>query len=259
MGRWVVRYTMAMVVLTVSAHALAQPPPPQFGVVERYAAIVTQGGSLAATALRSVLAPDVVIAEYALHWSEERGTAAHAQVWDLISAGARLDVSFGWASADGNLVVTRERMWGEEVPEALSPLRSTVVYLVVADRILGITRVLDDDQRDALLREVVIGTWWAGGGAMRLDADGSYRLASSRSVLESDPIDSGTYVIEGGTWRVVSDHTTTLCQPGDEGVWHIRATTPDAFELVEIDEMCRTDAGRGRAPGTSLLVMRAAD
>jgi len=247
------------VVLTVSAHALAQAPPPQFEVIERYAAIVTQGGSLAATAVRSVLAPDVVIAEYALHWTEERGTAAHAHVWDLIRAGVRLEVSFESASAGGSLVVTRERMWGDEVPEALSPLRSTVVYLVVADRILGITRVLDTDQRDALLREVVIGTWWAGAGAMRLDADGSFRLASSRSLLESDPLDSGTYVIEDGTWRVVSDETTALCQPGDEGVWHIRATTPDAFELVEIDEMCRTDAGRGQAPGLSLLAMRTAD
>ena len=256
MGRWFARNAMAAVMLTVSAHTLAEAPP-QFETVARYASIVTQGGSLAASAVRSVLASDLVFAEYGLHWSHDGGTAAHARVWDLIGAGVRLEVVFEAALAGGSVVVTRERMWADDVPEPLSPLRSTVVYVVAGERILSITRVLDADQRDVLLREALIGTWHAGGGAMQIDADGGYRLASSRSLLESDPTDSGMFVIEGGTWRIVSDDTTSICQPGDEGVWLLHAINPDTFELVEVDEMCRTDVGRGQAPGTRLLAMRA--
>jgi len=256
MGRWVVRYAMTVVMLSVSAHALAEAPP-QFETVERYASIVTEGGSLATTALNSVLAADMVFAEYALHWSDHRATAAHAHIWTLLDANVRLEVDFEATLAGGSVVVTRERMWGDDAPEALAPLRSTVVYVVAGDRIQSITRVLDTEQRDVLMREALIGTWYAGAGVMRLDADGGYRLAGSRSLLESAPLDSGTYAIEDGRWRVVSDDTTSLCQPADEGVWLIHTKTPDTFELVEVEEMCRTSQGRGQAPGTRLRAMRA--
>lgn len=260
MGRWVVRFVMAAAIVAAGAQALAQAePPPQFVTVERYASIVTDGGSLAAIALRSVLAADLVYAEHGLYWSEGSGTAAYARVWDLVASDARLEVAFESATAAGSVIVTRERVWSDDVPDALSPRRWTGVYVLAGDRILSITRVLDVDQRDALLREAVVGTWWAAGGAMRLDDDGSYRFASSRSLLDSDPLDSGSYVIEGGAWRLVSDDATTLCQPGDVGVWLMHAVTPDAFELIEVEEMCRTDVGRSTGPGTRLLATRAPD
>ncbi len=255
MGPRVVRYAMAVVMLSVSAHALSEAPP-QFETVERYASIVTEGGSLATTALTSVLAADMAFAEYALHWSDHRATAAHAHIWTMLDTNVRLEVAFEAALAGGSVVVTRERMWGDDVPEALAPLHSTVVYVVAGERIQSITRVLDTEQRDVLMREALIGTWYAGGGVMRFDADGSYRFAGSRSLLESAPLDSGTYAIEDGTWRVVSDDTTSICQPADEGVWLVHVTTADTFELVEVDEMCRTNQGRGQTPGSRLRAMR---
>ena len=258
MGRWVVRFVMTVSIVALGAQALAQAePPPQFETVERYATIVTEGGSLAAIALRSVFATNWVYAEHGLYWSEDSGTAAYVRVWDLIATGARLEVVFESATAAGSVIVTRERVWSDDAPDALSPLRWTGVYVLAADRILSITRVLDADQRDALLREAVIGTWRIAGGAMRLDADGGYRYASSRTQLDSDPMDSGSYVIEGGAWRVESDDATRICQPGDVGVWLLYAVTPDGVEFVEVEEGCRTVGGRSSGPGTRLLAVRA--
>ncbi len=71
--------------------------------------------------------------------------------------------------SDGSVVITRERIWVDGVAEALTPLRSTGVYVLDGDRILSITQVLDADQRYALMREALVGTWREFGGVARED------------------------------------------------------------------------------------------
>jgi len=154
---------------------------------------------------------------------------------------------FESASADGAVIVTRERMWLDEMPESLLPLRSTGVYLVEGERVLSITRVLDADQRDALMSEAVVGDWRSSGFVFRMHAYGGYDL-----VQGTRPHDSGEYTIEAGVMRVVSDEQTTVGRPGDVGLWRVSFANPDRHMIEKIEDMC---AGGRHGPTVHLWRM----
>ncbi len=229
MGRVLRRSVVAACLLAVGASALAGPPA-QFEVVERFAAGLSAGNILQ---VRLVLPTEAVLTEHDLFLRSVAGTAAHARLRELVARGARLEVAFASASAEGALIVTRERLWLDDMLEALVPLRSTVAYVVDGGRLLSITRVLDADQRDILLREAIVGAWRFPGWVITYRADGTYALD-----LGTRPYDSGAYAIEGGVMRLVSGEKTADCRPGDVGLWRVSFTTPDRHMLEMIEEMC---------------------
>ena len=240
MARSIVRQLVVVGVLVVGVCALAnEPVPAQFALVERYAALISEGDELA---VRELLAPSIVLAEHDLFWSVAEGhklsVVMSDQVRAMFTAGVRLEVELEAVASDGAVLITRERMWGERVPEGLAPLRSTGVYVVVGGQIVGITRVLDGDQRDGLMHAVLIGRWTGSGGNLRFVADGTYRHSDSSARLDSAPDDSGSYAIVGGVLTMVSDEKTQTCRPGDVGSWSLSFTSPDAVWLVLNNEMC---------------------
>lgn len=243
MGRVRFRWWLATGVLAVWAFALAGPPA-QFDVVERLVAGLTEGRILQ---VRAVLASEAVLTEHDVFVRSVAGAAAHARMRELVPQGARLEVSFESASADGALVVTRERLWLDDVPQGLVPLRSTVAYVVDGVRLLSITRVLDADQRDVLLREAIVGAWRYPGYVFEWHADGTYDIVVAGSVA----YDSGAYIIEGGVMRVVSGDQAVSCQPGDVGLWRVSFTSPDRHMLDKIEDACTV----GRA-GPRLVLNR---
>jgi limonene-1,2-epoxide hydrolase len=244
---------LVAVLLTVPALSLAEAQSPvQFEAIERYAALVNDG---AKAPLRVMFNRGVTHAEYALSWKEERGTAALPPLYALIDAGARLDVEFHAVASAGDVIITRERMWVDGADEALTPLRSTGVYVVDGDRILSITRVVDADQRDVLMREALVGRWQMHTVRLEYDADGGYRFWRESGERVTESLDSGGFVIEGGVHTFVRDDATQVCEPGDVGVWRVRFVTQDTIDVVGIDDMCRL-AGLG---AVSLRLHRVVD
>jgi len=191
----------------------------------------------------------VTYAEHALFWSEERGTAALPPLYALIDAGARLEVDFHAAESGGDVIITRERMWLDDTHEALTPLRSTGVYVLDGDRILSMTRVLDADQRHVLMREALVGKWQVFGGVTRIefDADGLFRYGPLTGASEGDVIDSGTYVFEAELLTIVRDDATQACVPGDVSVLRVRLAASDGVAVTVLEDTC------GRWVGTETL------
>ena len=237
MPRMVLACSFMVALLSVSALSAAQAQPPaQFEVIEHYATLVSGG---AKAPLRLMFSRDVSYAEHALFWSEERGTAALPPLYALIDAGARLEVDFHAAESGGDVIITRERLWLDGAAEALTPLRSTGVYVLDGDRILSITRVLDAEQGHALMREVLVGTWQAFGGITRIefDADGLFRYGPLRG-SEGDILQSGTYVFEGELVTTVRDDATQACVPGDVAVFRIRFAASDSVVMTVVEDTC---------------------
>jgi len=249
---WLARVVVAAV-LALPALSLAQAQSPaQFEVIERYAALVNDG---AKAPLRVMFSHGVTHAELGLYWNEERGTAALPALFALIDGGARLEVEFHAAASAGDVIITRERMWVDGAAEALTPLRSTGVYVVDGDRILSVTRVVDADQREVLMREALVGRWQMHTVRLEYDADGGYRFWRESGERVTESLDSGGFVIEGGVHTFVRVDATQVCEPGDVGVWRVRFVTQDTIDVVGIDDMCRM-AGLG---AVSLRLHRVVD
>ena len=239
---WFARVFVAFLLL-VHAFAVAEAQPPaQFASIERFVAMVNDG---AKAPLRLMFSQGVSYAELALYWSEEQGTAALPRLFALIDAGLRLEVAFHAAAGDG-VLITRERMWVGDAPEAVTPLQATGVYVLDGDRILSITRVLDVDQRHALMRDALVGTWQAGGiTRIAFDTEGTLRWGSLVGAPQGDVIDGGSYVLEADLVTWVRDETTQLCVPGDVTVLHVRFSASDSLTVSIVDDTCRGWVGEG--------------
>ena len=229
MRRVVVRYVLALGVVAVCAQAWAGVPA-QFEVVERFVAQLSAGRLVQ---VRGVLSSAVVLAEHELFVEVVTGPAVSARLRELINQGVRLEVVFESASAGGAVIVTREEMWLDGMPEHMLPLRSTTVYVVDGGRVHGITRLLDADRRDVLMREAIVGDWRTGLYVFSYHADGTYDIVEGGRSW-----DSGEFAIEGGAIRVVSDEQTVRCQAGDEGVWWLFFTDPDRHTIHRIADAC---------------------
>ena len=230
MRRFVVRCLLALGVVAVCAQAWAGAPA-QFEVVEQFAAQLSAGFL---GRVRDVLATGVVHTEHELFVRSLAGPEVNARLRELINQGARLEVAFESASAGGAVIVTREEMWLDDTPEDLLPLRSTTVYVVDGGRVHSITRFLDADQRDALMRAAIVGDWrFPCGMVFSLHADGTYGIVQS-----GRPWDSGDYAIEGGVVQWVSDEQTEVCQPGHEGVWRLDFSSSERVTFDRIEEPC---------------------
>ena len=240
---WFARvFVASLLVVHAFSVAVAQPPP-QFESIERYAAMVNDG---AKAPMRLMFSRGVSYAELALSWSEEHGTAALPRLYSLIDAGLRLEVAFHAAVGDG-VIITTERMWVVDAPEALTPLQATGVYVLDGDRILSITRVLDVDQRHALMHAALVGTWQETWGQLRFafDAEGTLRYGPLVGAPEGDVTDGGTYVVEADLLTWVRDETTQICAPDDVTVLQVRFLAPDSLAISAVDDTCRGWVGKG--------------
>ena len=229
-----VRCLVAAFVLAVCAQAVAGAPA-QFEVVEQFAARLSAGNALR---VLGVLSAEAVLVEHDVFVTVAAGPKVGARLRAWIAEGARLEVSFESASAVGAVIVTREQMWLDDMPAHLLPLRSTAVYVVDGGRVHGITRFLDADQRDALMREAVVGDWRRSGFVISYRADGTYDV-----VQFGRPWDSGEYSIEGGVMRFVSNEQAQACQAGDAGVWTLSFADPDRHTLNKLEDLCVARAG----------------
>ena len=217
--------------------------PAQFEVVERFAAQLSAGRLVQ---VQGVLSSGVVLAEHELFVQAVAGPAVSARLRELINQGARLEVAFESASAGGAVIVTREEMWLDDMPEHLLPLRSTGVYVVDGGRVHSITRLLDADQRDVLMREAVVGGWGCGWYFWDVSSDGTYALLARAS---GDRVDSGRFEVVDGVLHMISDEASTICAAGDT----LRAAISFSFTVAgegfffrEIDDACGS-----RTPGES--------
>ena len=229
MGRVLVRCVLAACVLAVVASAVARVPA-QFEVVERFAAALSAGNL---SQVRTLLLTEAVLTERDLVLRSAAGTEVHARLRELYLQSARLEVTFESAAAGGAVIVTRERLWLDDMPETLVPLRSTVAYVVDDGRLLSINRMLDADQRHILLQEAIVGAWHAPNVVFNIHADGTYDIEYRRR-----PYDSGAYTIERDVMRLVSGEQTAACRPGDVGLWRVSFATPDRHMLERIEELC---------------------
>ena len=256
MRRLVYPFVFVGALLAVSALALADAPAPaQFELVERYATLLSDGRFHAVVELFQA---NAVLVEHDLFWQLRQGQALHERLRELVDGGVRVAVELAWASDDGALLVTNERMWWAETSAERLPLRSTATYLVDGERLLSVTRVLVTDQRDVLKREAVVGRWAIAQYLARFAPDGSFRIALRPADLDHAPLDSGTWTITGGVVTIVSDEATSICRRGDIATWHVHFHGVDAFDLVLIDETC-PHGRRGRYPGYTRTYVRVED
>jgi len=170
-------------------------------------------------------------------WVATSRAEALLRVIELIGGGVRLETEPVAVVAGGSMVIAHERMWGAFVPDELAPLRSTTVYLVAGGRLVGITRMLAGDQRDALAAAAVVGTWRFGEFHFRIDADGSYRTFGNQDHLLADRHhDSGTATVERGVLVWVSDDASDACDPGDRTTFSLQTIDRDTIHLAPLTD-----------------------
>ena len=217
-------------VLSVLTLAGAQEPTAAQQVVERFVEALSSGRT---TAANEVLGGTVTWSEDDLYWRTMIGAEAQIRVNQLVRADVRIEMDVLSVLGDGQVVIAAERMWGEFVPEGMAPLRSTTVYVVESGWLVGITRVLAAEQRDALTRAALADTVWEDGGGVyhRFDADGTYRnfdsLANARS--DSNFYFSGSYRFDRGVLTFVADTDSRVCDPGDSVVMQSRMVDQDTW------------------------------
>ncbi|MDF1522915.1 MAG: hypothetical protein P1P87_08860 [Trueperaceae bacterium] len=203
-----------VLVLSVLAVGTAQEAPAAQQVVERFVEALSAGRITTAVGL---LGSNATWSEHDLFWRTSSGTDAQIRVNQLVRADVQIETEVLAVLGHGQVVIASERMWGDFVPEGMAPLRSTTVYVVESGWLVGITRVLSAEQRDALTLATVADTAWDDGADTyhRFDADGTYRNFDGIDDLRADRdfYFSGTYRLERGVLTFVADADSRVCNP----------------------------------------------
>ena len=244
-----------VLVLALLAVGTAQGTPTAQLVVERFAAALSDGETLAA---RELLSPGTTWVEYDAYPRVAATRLEVAQrVAELIRAGVRLETEVVAIEGDGSVVIAHERMWGDFVPEHLAPLRSTTLYVVEAGWLVSITRTLVPEHRDALLAGLIVGAWSRGAGAVRHDLDGRYTFFTTGYdylAKRIDPLteaDTGTFSVGRGAITYVSGEGSRVCAAGERLV--LRTQFIDADAVFIDPDLDQTDCAyhrRNARPGT---------
>lgn len=234
MRRIGIRFLHAVAVLAVCAQALASAPA-EYGVVEQFATRLSEGYM---TQFHELLSSAVVLVEHGPFVEVAVGPEARTRFRAWVAEGVRLEVSYEAASVDGAVIMTREQMWRDDMPEHLVPMRSTGVYVVNGGRIHSITRFLDADQRDDLMLDAIVGDWRWSVLLFSFNADGTYGVTQSGL-----PWDSGDFSVEGGALKFVSNDQSLNCPQGDVGTWWMSFTDAERCTLTKIEDMCAAREG----------------
>jgi ketosteroid isomerase-like protein len=232
------RITGATFVLLLSAVTVApaQQPPEAHAVVERLAAAISAGDAYAANAL---ISQDAVWSEHDLLW---RVASDRQGVWqrlrELTAAHARLELEVEAVLGDGTMVIVAERLWSDEIPDDLAPLRSTTLYVVERGLVQGIIRVLSSEQVDALMAGAMVGSWRCG-VITRFDADGAYaRFLSLEAMCSDRSYDRGAYAMEAGVVTTVSGEGSEICEAGQFVRHRWNVIDADTFALIVVETDC---------------------
>jgi hypothetical protein len=229
-----------VLVLSVLAVGGAQEVPAAQQVVERFVEALSAGRITFAAGL---LGSSATWSEHDLSWRTAIGAEAQIRVNRLVRAHVRIETEVLAVLGHGQVVIASERMWGDFVPEGMAPLRSTTVYVVESGWLVGITRVLSAEQRDALtLATLADSSWDDGSGTYhRFDADGAYRNFDSLDNLRADRnfYFSGTYRLERGVFTWVAGADSRVCNPGERFAMRGRMVDQDTWIGVLLPE--RTD------------------
>ncbi len=224
--------SFAAFVLVLSALAVgtAQQTPAAQQVVERFTEALTTGDTASVIGL---LALSGTWSEHDLYWRTSTGRDLQNRAYELVRAGVRLEADVVAVVGDGQVVIARERMWGDFVPEGMAPLRSTTMYVVEAGWVVGITRVLSPEQRDALVLAAVADSTWSdgfGNVVHRFAADGTYRNFEGLEAMRSENhFFSGTHGVEHGVFTWVADADSHVCSPGQRLVMRGRMVDQDTW------------------------------
>jgi len=215
---------------------IAQESPTPRDVVERFAAAVSAGDRSAAYAL---LSQGAVWSEHDLFWRvAPTQQQAGERLRELIAARTRIELEVEAVVADGTMVIVAERLWSDDVPDDIAPLRSTTVYLVERGQVRGITRVLSAEQREALMARAMIGPWRCG-AFTRFEADGTYaRFLSLEDLRSGRSYDGGTYAVDGGVITTVSGEDSQVCEAGQLARFSWDVIDADTFVVAATETDC---------------------
>jgi limonene-1,2-epoxide hydrolase len=226
---------------TTSAHATPLAPAPARALVARFAEALDAGDAGAA---RACFAPTANVAVLDLAWrSWQGGDAVTARIDALIASGAHLASEPLAVMGEGAVVLTRDLLWADDLPDGLAPFRYTGIYVVDGDRIASLTWLLAAEQRDALAAAWLVGTWrWREASFyFRFDPDGAYRADSGPIGRDGrEPQDVGTFDVVGGVLTIVSGPEARYCCPGQTGRYRLHFGDADRLLLELVDDACWT-------------------
>jgi hypothetical protein len=131
----------------------------------------------------------------------------------------------------GNQVTARAKISDDLTEElGIDPLQYEERYTFVDGKVKWVESAIDNDSVVNYMQAVpldstsMLGRWrMDDGGHVQFNEDNTYRLAAQVSDLDSNPLDTGTYTVEGSLVYITSDGATNNCQLGDVGTYLFQA------------------------------------
>jgi hypothetical protein len=85
--------------------------------------------------------------------------------------------------------------------------------------------------------EAIHGVWNRTNRFLRFNEDGNWAVAYTRSLLDNNPFDWGTYTFDGKTLIFSTDDEAESCA-GLGGVWEVNFPNDTDIEFIEVEEEC---------------------
>jgi hypothetical protein len=163
---------------------------------------------------------------------------------ELAASNARKEIEI--QKVVGNQVTASAKIT-DDLTQALGivPLEYEETYTFVDDRVKWVVSTIGNDSVVNYMRAVPLeatrihGRWrMDDGGHVQFNEDNSYQLAAQVSDLDSSPLDTGTYVVEGSLVHITSDEAAANCQPGDLGTYLFQALEDGQLRSDMLADAC---------------------
>jgi hypothetical protein len=135
----------------------------------------------------------------------------------------------------------------DDLTEALGidPLDYEEAYTFVEGKVKWVVSTIDNESVVNYMRAVplestaILGRWrMDDGGHVQFNDDDTYQLAVQASDLDSSPLDSGTYAVEGSLVYITSDEAANNCQSGDVGTYLFQALEDGRLKSDMLADEC---------------------
>lgn len=146
----------------------------------------------------------------------------------------------------GNQVTASARI-SDDLSEGLNiePLEYEETYTFLDDKVKWVVSTISNDSVVDYMRAVPLestgihGRWrMDDGGHVQFNEDNSYQLAAQASDLDSSPLDTGTYTVEGSLVYITSDNAANNCQSGDLGTYLFQALEDGRLQSDMLADQC---------------------
>ena len=228
---------MLVLLLSMANVQASQGAPAEYHTVERFVEALSAGDT---RTVRDMLSPAATWVEYDVYLRVFAGRVdTMARLNELVRGGVRLETELVAIMGDGSMIITHERMWGDFVRDDLAPLRSTTSYVLDADRLVAITRVLATDQRDALTASLAVGMWTFGVPTVYAHVfDATNRVYSNLDDLRADRPHhvAEQFEVRDGIIMTVAGEGSEVCNPGERIVQRVHVIDEDTLILTVIRE-----------------------